>query len=115
MPCGACFLLLSFPGSFPHALLAACLLGASLGADADLCSYLVARYFGLRHFGALYGALISVLGLSVGVGPPVAGLVYEQTGSYDAYFLAGIPICLLASLMIWLLGPYRDEKWMSGS
>ena len=39
------------------AALAIMVLGMAAGVEYDLMAYLVSRYFGLRHYAAIYGAL----------------------------------------------------------
>jgi hypothetical protein len=48
-------LILALAGSGWTALVGAAILGAGLGSEADVLPYLLARYFGRRHFSALYG------------------------------------------------------------
>lgn len=108
LPMIACLLLLMPGASTVHFAIAACVIGFALGADADVGAYLVSRYFGLRHFGALYGALIGLLGLATGGGPLLAGLAFDWTQSYQIYFQAGIPVCAVASLLLLTIGPYPE-------
>jgi predicted MFS family arabinose efflux permease len=48
-------LILAFAGSAGAALFGAALLGIGLGSEADVAPYLLARYFGRKHFSVLYG------------------------------------------------------------
>jgi predicted MFS family arabinose efflux permease len=48
-------LILAFAGTGWMALLGAAILGVGLGSEADVGPYLLARYFGRRHFSVLYG------------------------------------------------------------
>jgi hypothetical protein len=83
-----------------------------LGAEVDAIAYLTGRYFGLRHYGLLFGALIGCTALSTGSGPLLAGYIYGRTGAYDLPLMAGIPMALTATVLILLLGrvpPWRSE------
>ena len=42
------------------ALLAAVMLGIGIGAEVDIMAFLVGRYFGLSHYGAIYGTLLAL-------------------------------------------------------
>jgi MFS family permease len=92
----------------PSAYLAAGLLGLAAGAEVDLLSYLVSRYFGLRSYGAIYGTALSLFGLGAGLGPIVTGRVFDLTGSYEPALLAGIIAFMAGALLIGTLGRYPD-------
>ena len=55
LPVPACAILLFGRVDYPTCLAVAALLGVSTGAEFNMISFLTARYFGLRHFGALSG------------------------------------------------------------
>ena len=88
-------------------MVGAVLLGAGIGAEVDLLSYLVSRYFGIRNFGAIYGLMFTSVVLGNAVGATVMGWTYQISG---AYFPALIGYCVLlaaASVLMAFLGPYR--------
>ena len=89
-----------------NATMAAILIGLAAGAEVDLLAYLVSRYFGLRAYGAIYGAQLSAFGIGAGLGPPLTGLVYDQTGSYQLALIAGIPLFLTGAALVATLGRY---------
>ncbi len=103
-PALACLIFLSGDNSGIMASGAAILIGLALGAEGDVGAYMVSRYFGLRHFGTLYGVLVGVLGIAVGTGPLLAGLSFDLSSSYAAFFLSCIPVCILTSLLMVSLG-----------
>lgn len=61
---------------------------------------------GLRSYGAVFGILVSLIGVSLGFGPWFAGKVFDLTGSYDLILMIGIPGNILAGLLVVGLGPY---------
>lgn len=81
-------------------------LGLSVGTELDACAYLAARHFGLRSFGALFGAINGLLLFGAGVAPLLANHVYDVTRSYDAVLWAIIPACVVTALLFLALGPY---------
>ena len=96
--------------SYSQMVIAIVLLGVAAGVEYDLLAYLVSRYFGVRSYARIYGALYALFGLGAGFGPAAFGAVYSNTGSYDQalyYSMWGFIICSLALL---LLGRYRDEQ-----
>ncbi len=100
-------IMLMEPG-MPVYALCAVLIGMALGAEFDILAYLTSRYFGLRHYGALFGAIWGVTALGVGLGPLLAGAIYDSSGSYSSLFLVLLPLPLLAALLVRSLGPYPD-------
>ena len=91
-------------------LLSAILLGGSLGAEVDMLAYLASRYFGLRCFAQIFGALFAMVMFSMSLGPVIFGAVYDATQSYTMVVASGVPACAFAILMITLLGPRPVER-----
>lgn len=88
-------------------LVAATLIGLTIGAEGDLISYLVRSYFGLTSFGSLFGIAFSGYGLGAVFGPIGLGAWFDRHGSYDLPLLV-LPCMLLASAALVLsLGRYR--------
>ena len=84
------------------------LMGYCSGGCLQLATYLTTRYAGLANFGAIFGVISSLLALSSGIGPPMAGRIFDMTGSYDLLLIAGIPAALLAGAAVFKLGPYPE-------
>jgi MFS family permease len=82
LPALACLLLLSLNDSYLMAALAGIVIGLGMGAEIDVMAYLTSRYFGLKRYGLLFGTLISIYGIGVGAGSTLAGVFFDQTGSY---------------------------------
>ena len=58
--------------------------GNSLGAEADAMAPLVSRYFGMRAFGAVYGACFGVFSLGMAKGPLLMVYGFDLTHSYSS-------------------------------
>lgn len=71
---------------------AAVLLGLGLGSEMDAAAYLGSRAFGVRCFGAIYGAITLAYGLSSAVGPAAVGAALTGGMSPGTVFL----VCLAA-------------------
>jgi MFS family permease len=82
--------------------------GYGAGAAINITTYLTTRYAGVRHFGKIFGLISSCMGLGAGLGPILAGKVYDSTGGYTPYLLLGIVVACVASLTVLRLGPYRE-------
>jgi predicted MFS family arabinose efflux permease len=86
--------------------LVALTIGLSLGGEVNIVAYLSSRYFGIRSYGTIFGALVGVLSIGQGVGPFLMALSYDHTGSYNFALLALCPMLLLAAALILFLGAY---------
>jgi predicted MFS family arabinose efflux permease len=80
-------LVLAFAGSTWAALLGAAVLGVGLGSEADVGPYLLARYFGRRHFSVLYGLTWTAYAIGGATGPLWIGHLYDRAGAYLPRFI----------------------------
>ena len=105
---GAGTLILAFASTGPTALLGAAILGIGLGSEADVGPYLLARFFGRRHFSVLYGLTWTAYAIGGATGPLWIGHLYDRAGSYQPRFivyLAGVTFA--AALLSLFLPPHR--------
>jgi MFS family permease len=58
------------------------ILGLSYGARISLMPGVLIESFGLRNIGATLGVFSTSAGISAALGPPIAGVVIDYTGSY---------------------------------
>jgi len=80
--------------SFALAAIGVGLVGLQQGSEIDLIAYFVSRGFGLKHYGAIYGAIAMAGALSTAVALVLFGEVHDSTGSYDlALFIGGLGFC----------------------
>lgn len=103
-------LLLKSSGSALLLSAAVLVLGYCSGAALQLATYLTTRYAGMRNFGTIFGFISAFLALSAGIGPPLAGAVFDATGEYTLLMIVGIPVALVAGLLVFGLGPYPEFK-----
>jgi predicted MFS family arabinose efflux permease len=80
-------LILAFAGTSPVALVGAAILGVGLGSEADVAPYLLAHYFGRRHFSVLYGLTWTAYAIGGATGPMAIGHWYDQAGFYQPRFI----------------------------
>jgi MFS family permease len=80
--------------------------GYSAGSMLQIASFLTARYGGRRHFGVIYGFLTSIVSFGSGVGPMVAGFVYDTRGNYTQFLIAGTMGSIVCGLLIVTLPRY---------
>ncbi len=81
--------------------------GLALGGMGTSESPLIARVFGLRSHGLIFGFL--GLGYTIGssLGPVVMGYIFDSTGSYQAGFLVCAIIACISLIMSLLLRPTK--------
>jgi predicted MFS family arabinose efflux permease len=96
-------LVLAFAGTSPIALVGAALLGAGLGSEADVAPYLLAHYFGRKHFSVLYGLTWTAYAIGGATGPMAVGHWYDRAGSYQPRFIVYLACVALAATAISLL------------
>lgn len=104
--------LLLLDGANPlYQSLAAIIFGLTLGAEVDVIAYLAAKYFGLRNFGALYGAMVMSLSLGVAFGPLGAGAMYDVYGTYNPFLVLIAALMAISALALFSLRatPTADE------
>ncbi len=89
---------------------AAGIIGLSVGAEVDACAYLAARHFGLRNFGALFGAINGVMLFTNGLAPMIANYVYDVTRSYHIFLWSTLPLCSAAAILFLSIGAYPRQE-----
>jgi predicted MFS family arabinose efflux permease len=86
------------------------LLGAAAGMETDFMAFLVARYFGLRHYGAIYGVLYGMYAVCTGIGATVYGASFDRTASFSSILMCAAAVLALASIIPLTLGKYVYVK-----
>lgn len=106
LPAIACVLLQGNDSSLGMVMAGGFLLGFAAGAESDVIAFLAARYFGLAHYGKIYGALYMPFGIGSAVSPIIYGIVRDRTGSYDAMLSAAMGMFVVGGLLLLALGRY---------
>jgi MFS transporter, OFA family, oxalate/formate antiporter len=108
LPAIGCYLLMGTAPAGMTTSIAAFLLGFAAGAESDLIAFLAARYFGMAHFGRIYGMLYMPFGLASAVSPVIYGMVRDKAGSYDPILTVAMVVFVVGGGMLLLLGRYPD-------
>jgi len=89
--------------------LCAAILGFADGGIGASQSPLVAKYFGLRSHGKVFGLI--AIGFTTGsaIGPFVTGYIYDITGSYQMAFLLCAALSFISLVLILLLRPLKSN------
>jgi nitrate/nitrite transporter NarK len=74
-----------------------------LGSEADVAPYLLAHYFGRRHFSVLYGLTWTAYAIGGATGPMAIGHWYDQAGFYQSRFIVYLACVAFAAVAMSLL------------
>ncbi|MBG6119981.1 MULTISPECIES: MFS transporter [unclassified Sphingobium] len=85
------------------------LIGVGQGAEIDIVAFMIARYFGLRDYGAIYGLTTLGIALAVALGASLIGHVYDLYHSYDPALIGCSLSFALAAFMYLAMGRYPKE------
>lgn len=77
----------------PLSLLGAVLVGVAFGAEGDVASYIVSRFFPLSAYSRVVGLVFFMLTIGGAIGIFLIGQLYVATGGYD------VPMVVLVSLV----------------
>ena len=82
------------------AILACALLGTTTGANITLITIMTSKAFSQDVFGVVYGTIVSLTALGAAIGPVVISAVFDSFGSYSPAFWAGMPVAIVAALLL---------------
>jgi OFA family oxalate/formate antiporter-like MFS transporter len=108
LPAAACWILMGTSASLPLVMIGGFLLGFAAGAESDVIAYLAAKYFGMAHYGRIYGVLYMPFGIGSAISPILYGLVRDATGDYDAMLAAAMVMFAVGGSVLLTLGRYPD-------
>ncbi|WP_416047162.1 MFS transporter [Cupriavidus basilensis] len=75
------------------------LTGFSVGAEFDLAAYLVGRRFPLKLYSTTFGGVYAAVAIGGGVGPFLAGQLFDHSGSYVYWLYLAAGVLLVAALI----------------
>jgi len=83
--------------------------GYAAGTKLQIAGLLTSRYGGLKNFGKIFGVMATLIAAGSGLGPLVAGKVFDSYGSYDPFLYLGVAGSLFGGLVI--AGMARQPVW----
>ena len=110
LPAIGMYLLLGSEVSYSTAVVVAICIGLAAGAELDMMAYLTGRYFGPRHYPAIFGGIYAAFTVSAGVAPVIFGSSAESSGGYDNILTIAIGLLLLSMVLFLLLGKYPEQS-----
>ena len=83
-------------------------IGLAAGAEFDIVAYMVSKYFGLKAYGLIYGALYGFFVCGTAVAPPLFGWLFDTRGNYDVALITAGAAFGLGALIVLTLGRYPN-------
>ncbi len=114
-PAIACVVLGADSLSLPLAYLATVVVGLAAGAETDLIAFLIGRYFGMAHYGRIYGLLFVPFGIAAGFSPALYGWSRDATGDYSLALNVATGLFILGAAVLLLLGRYPTFSSPTGN
>jgi predicted MFS family arabinose efflux permease len=105
------FVLLLLPGQTAAIVIAAMVInGYTAGSKLQIVGFLTAAYAGMRNFGTIFGVMASFIAGGSGLGPLVAGQIFDSTGTYMPFLWFGIAGTVVSAILLFGLGAYPVWK-----
>ncbi len=82
--------------------------GLATGAEGDLLSYLVTRYFGIRAYGKIFACIFVAFIAAIAIAAPLFGRSYDLHGSYVLAMRMSAAAWVLCGFMLLMHGPYPN-------
>jgi MFS family permease len=102
--------LLSVANTLVAGLIAAALIGFSMGSEGDITPYLLGRYFGLKRFSTLYALTWTTYAVGGAMGPVLVGRVFDTLGSYRPITIQLLALpALIPCLLMFALPRYKIQ------
>jgi hypothetical protein len=107
---GVTLLLMVLVQSAAPALAAAAIYGTAARGEGALVNTILANYYGRGSYGRIVGFVSPFNSVALGVGPLIASLTFDTTGSYDGVIgLFGCISIAAASLLYFARRPVRAQ------
>jgi MFS family permease len=88
------------------AFVAAVLVGLAAGGEVDVLAYLAGRYYGLKHYSAIYGGFYGLYTFGGGFGGPLTARLAEGPAGYAPALWLNAGLLVVAALLLTRLGPF---------
>lgn len=106
LPAIGCILFATAGTNVSLLVVATLLIGVGSGAEFDVAAFLVARYFGMRDYGRLFGVHLGLVTAGAATSPLLFGAMYKATGSYTAMLIFCFAAFAVGPLLLLTMGRY---------
>jgi predicted MFS family arabinose efflux permease len=97
----------------PQAAFLVLIIGLTVGMEADVAAFLVARYFGARNYGGIYGLVYGGFAIGTGLGAVAFGIAFDRLHNYHLALFSSAAILMTSGMLLLSLGryifPYRGR------
>lgn len=101
--------LLGQPGvSVGLATLAIFMIGFGAGVEYDFMAYMVSKYFGMKKYAAIYGAIYGFFAIGAGFGPTIMSNFADAQGWTNTLLQAGA-VLFISTIPLLFLGRYKFD------
>ncbi|MCK9261475.1 MAG: MFS transporter [Azoarcus sp.] len=104
LPAVGCLIFLSGQTELGMLSVAAALIGLGAGAEFDIAAFLIARYFGLREYGRLFGLHQGLITVASAAAPLLFAAMLNLTSTYSAMLVYCTAASLLGAVLLLALG-----------
>ncbi len=91
-------------------VLSGALMGIGLGTEFGALPFFIARYFGLRAYGAISGVMYAVVMFMQGLTPVLMDAVFDAQGRYDAALYGVVAALIGGAALLLALKPYGPRQ-----
>lgn len=109
IPIFACYMFQQPDLSYNQGIIAVALIGVAAGVEYDLMAFLVSKYFGMKYYSTIYGALYGFFAIGAGFGPYFFAKSYTMTGSYSTIFGYAMAAFVIGAVPLLFLGKYQYD------
>lgn len=105
LPGMACIIFV-YSSSLNLLFLSCALLGLAAGAELDLLGFMIAKYFGLKHYSKIYSIIYAGLATGSATAPMLFSSLRDFSGNYELSFFASGGLFFVAAILLLGLGRY---------
>lgn len=105
-PVGGCLLLLTPDPGLNAIVVAVVMIGLAQGAEIDVVAFMIARYFGMAFYSAIYGLMVLIMIWATAGASVLFGLAFDMSGHYDSAILGAAVAFALGAVSYLLMGRY---------
>lgn len=110
LPAIGCVLFATADAQVVPLVVATMMIGIGSGAEFDIAAFLVARYFGMREYGRLFGVHLGLVTAGAAASPLLFAALYSVTGSYNAMLICCFCCFVIGPALLLTLGRYPVLK-----
>ena len=113
LPAIGCLIYLQGGTELVPLMVAAVCVGFGAGAEFDIAAFLIARYFGLKDYGRLFGFHQGLLTVASALAPLLFASLLSYTGGYTAMLIYSLACSIIGPALLMTLGKVPKHSSVS--